>query len=199
MSHYPQAIEHLIKWFSFLPGVGYKSAERMVMKLLEMSQDDIDQFSKAMVELKRLIRHCSLCNSITDKDICDICTAPNRDGSVLCVVETSKDMFAIERGNAFRGTYCVLGGKLSPLNGIGPAQLAFDKLEQLVRSRPVEEVILATGSDVEGDATAVYANQLLSPTGIKITRIAYGVPVGSSLDFADEMTILRAMEGRNEY
>jgi len=199
ISHYPETIERVIKWFSLLPGVGYKSAERMVMKLLEMSLEDIQEFSTSMVDMKKLICHCRECNSITDKDVCNICSAPNRDTSLLCVVETSKDMFAIERGNAFRGLYCVLGGKLSPLNGIGPERLAFDTLEKIIKNRAVSEVVLATGSDVEGDATAVYTNQLLKATGIKVTRIAYGVPVGGSLDFADELTLMRAIEGRNEY
>lgn len=199
MNQYPLPIEQVIKWFSTLPGVGYKSAERMVMKLLDMPSADVESFSRALVEMKKVIRHCSECNGIADKDVCDICADSSRDDTILCVVETSKDMFAIERGKAFRGRYCVLGGKLSPLNGIGPAELAFDKLEALVAHHNISEIILATGSDVEGEATAVYTLRLLKPRGIKITRIAYGVPVGSSLDFADEVTLMRAIEGRNVY
>ena len=199
MNQYPLSIEKVIKWFSRLPGIGYKSAERMVTKLLEMSADDINSFAAAMVEMKQNIRHCAQCNAISDLKICGICDDPERDNTILCVVEQSKDLFAIERGGGYKGLYFVLGGKLSPLNGVGPDDLAFSMLESFVDNNDVAEVILATGSDVEGEATSVYTQRLLQSKNIKISRIAYGVPVGSSIDFADEMTLLRAIEGRREY
>ncbi|RJP60099.1 MAG: recombination protein RecR [Candidatus Auribacter fodinae] len=199
MSSYPSSIEQVIQWFSRLPGIGYKSAERMVMKVLDMTPSDVDSFASALVEMKRAVRHCSLCNGIADKNICSVCSDSSRDDAQLCVVEASRDMIALERAGGYRGKYCVLGGKLSPLNGIGPEELGFDRMQDLVRARRVSEVIIATGSDVEGEATAVYASRLLKPLGIKVTRIAYGVPVGSSLDFADEATLMRALEGRREY
>jgi len=199
VSQYPLSIEKVIKWFSRLPGVGYKSAERMATKLLEMNSDEINSFAGAMVEMKQNIRNCAQCNAISDQKICHLCSDPNRDSTILCVVEQSKDLFAIERGGGYKGLYFVLGGKLSPLNGIGPDELAFSMLETFVDNNDIREVILATGSDVEGEATAVYTQRLLLPKNLKISRIAYGVPVGSSIDFADEMTLLRAIEGRREY
>ncbi len=199
MNHYPASIEQVIKWFSRFPGVGYKSAERMAMKLLDLSVEEVNAFAHAMIDMKHKIQSCTRCNMLTDKDICDICSDYGRDRSLLCIVEQSRDLFAIERGGGYRGRYFVLGGKLSPLNGIGPEDLAFDQLVQLIESDDVTEIILATGSDVEGEATSVYTHQLLQKPGRKISRIAYGVPVGSSLDFADEMTIIRAIEGRHEY
>ena len=199
MNQYPLSIEKVIKWFSRFPGIGYKSAERMATKLLEMSSDEINSFAGAMVEMKQNIRNCSQCNAISDHTICRICSDPNRDSTILCVVEQSKDLFAIERGGGYQGKYFVLGGKLSPLNGIGPDELAFPILETFVDNNDIHEIILATGSDVEGEATAVYTQRLLQQKNLKISRIAYGVPVGSSIDFADDMTLIRAIEGRREY
>jgi recombination protein RecR len=171
----------------------------MAMKLLDLSSDEIDAFANSMIDMKRKIQSCSRCNMLTDKDICDICSDSSREDSLLCVVEQSRDLFAIERGGGYRGRYFVLGGKLSPLNGVGPEDLAFDMLIRLLESSDITEIILATGSDVEGEATSVYAHRLLRRSDRKISRIAYGVPVGSSLDFADEMTLMRAIEGRHEY
>ncbi|MCB1195681.1 recombination protein RecR [bacterium] len=199
MSCYPDAIETLISWFSRLPGVGYKSAERMVMHLLEMREEDIQDFAASMTEMKRTIRRCAVTNALTDREVSEFYTDPSRDSSLLCVVETSRDMFAVERSGVFKGRYLVLGGKLSPLNGIGPDELAFDKLIRMLDNGSYEEIIVATGSDVEGEATAVYIQKLLHHKKIRITRIAYGVPVGSSLDYTDEMTIMRALQGRREY
>lgn len=199
MHQYPASIEQVIKWFSRFPGVGYKSAERMAMKLLELSAQEVNAFADSMVAMKQNITTCSICNMLTDKEICDICENRSRDRSLLCIVEQSKDVFAIERGGGYKGRYFVLGGKLSPLNGVGPDELAFDQLNRLLEQNDITEIILATGSDVEGEATAVYAQQQLRAPGRKISRIAYGVPVGSSLDFADEMTLIRAIEGRHEY
>ncbi|MCD6459324.1 recombination protein RecR [bacterium] len=199
MNQYPVSIQKVIKWFSRLPGIGYKSAERMVTKLLEMSSDEIDSFAGAMIEMKQNIRNCSECNAISDHKICAVCADSSRDRTIVCLVEQAKDMFAIERGGGYNGLYFVLGGKLSPLNGIGPDQLAFSMLETFIDNNNFTEIILATGSDVEGEATSVYTQRLLKSKDIKISRIAYGVPVGSSIDFADEMTLLRAIEGRRQY
>ncbi len=199
MNQYPFAIDQVIKWFSRLPGVGYKSAERMVMKLLEFDSKQVADFAESMVTMKNVITKCSRCNGISDKDVCDICLSSDRDDCLLCVVENSRDVFAIERGGGYRGRYFILGGKLSPLNGVGPDELAFDQLESIVCAGCIREIILATGSDVEGEATAVYTQRLLQSENLKITRIAYGVPVGSSLDFADDMTLMCAIEGRREY
>ncbi len=199
MNQYPFAIDQVIRWFSRLPGIGYKSAERMVMKLLEFSDSQVADFAESMVNMKNVITKCSRCNGISDKDICDICLSSARDCSLLCVVENSRDVFAIERGGSYRGKYFILGGKLSPLNGVGPDELAFDQLESIINTGSLSEIILATGSDVEGEATAVYVQRLFQSKDLKITRIAYGVPVGSSLDFADDMTLMRAIEGRREY
>jgi len=199
MRQYPQSIEQVIKWFSKFPGVGYKSAERMALKLIDMPVGDVEQFAQAMVELKKKVRSCEQCNGLSDSVICRVCSDPARDKSLVCVVEQSRDMIAVERGGGYRGVYFVLGGKLSPINGIGPDELAFDKLAEYVSKGNVAEIILATGSDVEGEATAIYAAQMLKERVGKISRIAYGVPVGSSLDYADEMTLMKAIDGRREY
>ncbi len=199
MRQYPQSIEQVIKWFSKLPGVGYKSAERMALKLIDMPEREVDQFAQSMIEMKQKIRACQQCNGISDTQLCEVCADPMRDKTIVCVVEQSKDMIAIERGGGYRGVYFVLGGKLSPINGVGPDELAFDKLIEYVTSAKVVEAILATGSDVEGEATAIYAGRILRAHVNKVSRIAYGVPVGSSLDFADEMTLMKAIDGRREY
>lgn len=199
MGQYPESIQTLIQWFSRLPGVGYKSAERMVMKLLDMTTTDVESFAEAMTVMRSAVRQCSVCNGLADKERCDICTDRSRDSRLLCVVELSRDMFALERTGGYRGRYFVLGGKLSPLNGIGPEDLALDRLNELIERHDYGEIIIATGSDVEGEATAVYIQRMLRSTDIRVTRIAYGVPVGSSLDFADEATLLRALSGRNVY
>ena len=199
MSCYPSSIEKVINWFSKLPGVGYKSAERMVIKLLDMEPDDVESFAESMIEMKRMIRRCEVTNAITDQPVSELYTDRSRDESLLCVVERSSDMFAIERAGVYKGRYLVLGGKLSPLNGIGPDELAFDKLERMVDADNYDEVVVATGSDVEGEATAVYIQKVLGGRGICVTRIAYGVPVGSSLNYTDDLTIMRALEGRREY
>lgn len=199
MSCYPDSIETLIHWFSRLPGIGYKSAERMVMHLLEMREEDVQAFAASMTAMKRTIRRCAVTNALTDCEVSPLYSDASRDASLLCVVETSRDMFAVERSGVFKGRYLVLGGKLSPLNGIGPDELAFDKLLCMLDNGSYEEIIVATGSDVEGEATAVYIQKLLHSRKIRITRIAYGVPVGSSLDYTDEMTIMRSLQGRREY
>jgi len=190
-----QALEVLIGEFSKLPGIGRKTAQRLALHLLKSDTDDANHLANAILEVKRKIRYCSICWNITEKDPCTICSANNRDRTSICVVEDPSDVLALEKTNEFHGVYHVLGGALSPLEGIGPDQLKMKEL--LSRLGPeINEVILAMNPDVEGEATTIYLAKLLKPLGVKVTRIARGVPIGGDLEFADEATLVRALEGR---
>ncbi len=196
---YPGPVVRLIDELRRLPGIGPKSAQRIAYALLKGSTEDAARLGAAISELKEGIRTCSICNAITDREVCSICADPARSDKLVCVVEEPHNLVAVEKTRDFRGRYHVLHGSLSPLQGIGPDELRIQGLLDRVRTGVVEEVILATSPTVEGEATAVYLARILKPLGTKVTRIAMGIPVGSDLEWADEVTIAKAMEGRREY
>ncbi|EMS3994902.1 recombination protein RecR [Listeria monocytogenes] len=196
--HYPEPITKLIDSFMKLPGIGPKSAARLAFYVLDMKEDDVLDFAKALVDAKRNLSFCSVCGHITDKDPCYICADTSRDRSVICVVQESKDVIAMEKMRDFHGLYHVLHGTISPMDGIGPEDINIPDLLKRLQDDTIEEVILATNPNVEGEATAMYISRLLKPSGIKVTRIAHGLPVGGDLEYADEVTLLKAMEGRRE-
>ncbi len=181
-----------------LPGIGAKTASRLAYHLLRRPEDDVRRLAETILACRGKIRRCRLCNALADADPCRICAAPERDPSILCVVEDSPDLIAIERTGEFHGRYHVLMGILSPLRGIGPDDIDIAGLERRVREGDVREVILATNPNVEGEATAVYLSRRLKPAGVRVTRIAFGLPVGAELDYADDVTVSRALGGRRE-
>lgn len=196
---YPAPVQRLIDELRRLPGIGPKSAQRIAFYLLKGPRDDAGRLAAAVSELLDAIRLCSVCNAITDREPCAYCADPARSDRVLCVVEEPHNLLAIERTRDFKGRYHVLHGALSPLAGIGPDELKLQGLLGRVRQGGVEEVILATSPTVEGEATAVYLAKVLKPLGVRVTRIAMGVPVGADLEWADEVTMAKALEGRREY
>jgi recombination protein RecR len=196
---YPAAVEKLIDELRKLPGIGPKSAQRIAFHLLRGAAEDAARLAAAVGELRSGIRSCSVCNAITDREICDTCSDPARTERLLCVVEEPHDVVSVEKTRDFKGRYHVLHGALSPLQGVGPDELKIQGLLERVRGGGVDEVILATSPTVEGEATAVYLARCLKPIGVKVTRIAMGVPVGSDLEWADEVTMAKALEGRREY
>jgi len=191
---YPPSLVALIRELSRLPGIGPKSAQRLAFHLFEQPREDIERLAGALLAAKRELHTCPVCFNITDADRCDVCIDPARDQGLICVVEEPGDVIAIERSGEYRGLYHVLHGVLSPMNGVGPEQLHIRPL--LPRVGPEQEVILATGTTVEGDATALYLQRLLEPLGAVVSRIAYGLPVGGALEYADEVTLGRALAGR---
>ncbi|MGO9482736.1 MAG: recombination mediator RecR [Candidatus Kryptoniota bacterium] len=195
MIYTSRTIEILIGELSKLPGIGRKTAQRLALHLLKISNEDANRLATAIIEVKRKIRYCSVCWNITEKDPCLICSDVNRDHTEICVVEDPSDVLALEKTNEFHGVYHVLGGALSPLEGISAEQLKVKELLNRLNDG-VGEIILAMNPDVEGEATTIYLGNLLKPLGIKVTRIARGVPVGGDLEFADEATLVRALEGR---
>jgi recombination protein RecR len=198
MRYASPAIERAIERLSRLPGVGRKTAQRLVFHLLRSPQDETEALVQALLELKRKVRYCSVCFNLSEEDPCQICADPQRDRSTICVVEQANDVVAVERTGQYRGLYHVLGGALSPLDGIGPEQLRVAELVRRLEGGTVREVIVATNPNAEGEATAVYLARLLKPLGVRLTRIARGIPVGSDLEYADEATLARALEGRTD-
>jgi recombination protein RecR len=196
---YPAPVARLIDELRKLPGIGPKSAQRIAFHLLRGTPEDAQQLAGAVGELLAAIRTCSLCNAVTDLEVCAICADANRSDRVICVVEEPSNLLSVEKTRDFKGRYHVLHGALSPLSGVGPDELRIQGLLDRLRRGGVEEVILATSPTVEGEATAVYLARILKPLGVKVTRIAMGVPVGSDLEWADEVTIAKALEGRREY
>ena len=196
MFYTAESIEQLAEQFAQLPGIGRKTAHRLALYVLKMSRDEVVTLAKALVNVKDKVRYCSVCSNITESDPCAICSNTKRERSFICVVEEPHDVIAIERTHEFKGLYHVLGGALSPLDGIGPDDLKIKELLQRFSNATIEEVILALNPNVEGEATTLYLSRLLKPLGMKITRIARGLPVGSDLEFADEATLSRALEGR---
>ena len=196
---YPAPLARLIDELRRLPGIGPKSAQRIAFSLLKGPPEDAERLAAAVGELRQGIRTCSVCFCVTDQEVCATCADPARSGRVICVVEEPHNLLAVERTRDYRGRYHVLHGALSPLQGVGPDELRVQGLLDRVGKGGVEEVILATSPTVEGEATAVYLARLLKPFGLKVTRIAMGVPVGSDLEWADEVTMAKAMEGRREY
>ncbi len=199
MRAYPRSLAQLIEELEKLPGVGPKTAQRLALHLLHAGDEDAARLAEAIQEVKQRIHECPVCFNYTDADLCPICSDPERDESTLCVVADARDLFAMERSGGLRGRYHVLGGLISPMDGIGPEALKISELLARVAEGRIREVILATNPTVEGDATAMYlAAQLRSVSGVRVTRIALGLPVGGDLDYADDVTIARALEGRTE-
>lgn len=198
MPDFAEPLARLIAEFKRLPGIGQKSAQRLAFHVLRASREDAEQLAQAVLDVKDKLGLCQVCNNISDSELCVFCRNPNRDRSVLCVVEEAHNIVGIETTRQFNGLYHVLHGALSPLRGIGPEQLKIKNLVDRIAAGGVEEVIVATNPTAEGEATAVYLSRLLKPLGIRVTRIAMGIPVGSDLEFADEVTIGKAMEGRRE-
>jgi recombination protein RecR len=195
---YTQPVQALIDELGRLPGVGPKSAQRIAFHLLKLPADDVARLATAIVEAKARVRFCSRCFNVADDDLCPICQDDRRDSGVLCVVEESRDIVAIEKTGEFRGRYHVLLGAMSPLEGIGPEQLKMKELFARIEPESVQEVILCTNPNTEGEVTAMYIARMMKPFGVKVTRIASGLPVGGDLEYADELTLGRALEGRRE-
>jgi len=198
MAYYPEPVARLIEALQRLPGIGPKTAQRLTFFLLKRPAEEVTALSESLAQLKALIVHCQVCFNVTQEDPCRICSDPRRDVRSLCVVEEPNDLLAIERTGEFRGRYHVLLGALSPLDGIGPEDLKVRELLHRLERDSVEEIILATNPSVEGEATAIYLGKLLKPFALRITRIARGLPVGGDLEYADEVTLSKALEGRRE-
>jgi recombination protein RecR len=196
--HYPEPIAKLIDSFMKLPGIGPKTAVRLAFFVLSMKEDDVLDFAKALVNAKRNLTHCTICGNITDTDPCSICNDSHRDESLICVVQDPKDVIAMEKMKDYRGKYHVLHGAISPMDGIGPEDINIADLLKRLQDEKVKEIILATNPNIEGEATAMYISRLVKPSGITISRIAHGLPVGGDLEYADEVTLSRALEGRRE-
>jgi recombination protein RecR len=194
----PASIDGLIEQFRKLPGIGAKSAQRLAFHVLKASREDAQRLADALLEVKDRVAYCSVCNNITDVDPCGYCADERRDRRVICVVEEPGNVNVIEKSRGFKGTYHVLMGAISPLQGVGPDELKIKGLLARLADSSVEEIILATNPTVEGEATAIYLARLLKPLGVRVTRIATGIPVGSDLEYADELTMGKAMEGRRE-
>ncbi len=199
MKDFPEPVSRLIAELKELPGIGAKSAQRITFHILRASADEAQHLARAIQNVKEKIVTCSVCNNVTDEDPCAYCSSPDRNSRLVCVVEEPPNVVAIEKTHEFKGRYHVLMGSLSPLSGIGPEQLKIAGLLSRLADGEVEEVILATNPNVEGEATAIYLSKLIKPLGVKVTRIAVGIPVGSELDYADEVTVGKALEGRREY
>jgi recombination protein RecR len=195
---FPEPLQRLLDELMKMPTVGPKTAQRLAFHILRLPPEEARALAEAILDAKAKIRHCSTCFGITDTDPCAICANPARQGAVLCVVEDPRDVLALERTREFRGRYHVLGGAISPLDGIGPDDLKIAQLVERVRAGGVEEVIVATNPRVEGEATAIYLARVLKPLGVRVTRIAHGLPVGGDLEYADEVTLARALEGRRD-
>lgn len=198
MSRYPEALETLINEFSKMPGVGLRTAERLALYVLETNKAQAAFLAQTILKVKESIQHCQLCHNLSQGPACNICQSPQRDKDTICVVEEPKDIIAIEKSGQYQGVYHVLLGTLSPLDGIGPDDLKIKELLARLKSDAVKEIIIATSSDTEGEATALYLSKILRPLGLKVTRIAYGLPVGSELEYADPTTLSRALENRRE-
>lgn len=190
-------LQNLIEQFERMQGIGHKTAQRMAFYVLDLSDEDAKRFAQAITDAHTKIRQCKICCDLADDELCPICKSENRDKSVICVVEDPRDVAAIERTHEYNGTYHVLHGAISPMNNIGPDQIKIKELLARLNDGVVEEVIMATNPTVEGEATAMYIGRLLKPMGITVSRLAYGVPVGADLEYADEVTLSRALEGRS--
>lgn len=198
MASYPTLIENLIQHLTKLPGIGRRSAERIAFYILQQSNDEVKNLAQGLWDVKKNIRFCSLCNNLSQKDLCEICSNDKRDKKEICVVEEPSDVTALEKAGYFKGLYHVLLGSISPLEGRGPADLKIDSLIERIKKEKIQEVVIATDSDTEGEATSLYLIKQLKPLGIKLSRIGVGIPVGSNLEFADPSTLARALEGRRE-
>ncbi len=198
MSGYSDALGNLVDQLAKLPGIGRKSAQRLAFHILKQPDAEAKLLAEAILTAKAKIHYCSLCYNLTDRELCPICSNPERDAAILCVVEDARDVIALERAGQFHGLYHVLHGAISPMDGVGPDQLKIKELLQRLQVHPAEEVIIATNTSIEGEATAMYLSNLLKPLGIKVTRIAQGLPVGGDIQYADEVTLAKAFNGRWE-
>jgi recombination protein RecR len=198
MRYFPAAMERLTEQFAKLPGIGGKTAQRLAFHVLSLPLEDAEAFSQAILDAKRTVHTCNVCQNLTDEDVCSVCRDSERDHGLICVVAEAKDVVAMERAREFRGVYHVLHGVISPLNHVGPDDLKIRELLDRVAQGGVREIIMATNPDTEGETTAMYLSRLLRPLEVRVTRLAYGIPVGSQLEYADEVTLLRALEGRRE-
>jgi recombination protein RecR len=199
MPQLPEPLERLIQELSRLPGVGPKTAQRLAFHLLRSDRSRVDSLARAIEDVKARIGYCERCYNIAEGSLCFICASPRRDASLLCVVESALDVLAVERTSEFGGLYFVLHGVISPIDGVGPEQIHVPQLLERVRDEGIAEVIIATDADIEGEATAVYLQRALAPLGVKVTRPAHGLPVGGDLEYADELTLARAMAGRRSF
>ncbi|GAA0688160.1 MULTISPECIES: recombination mediator RecR [Clostridium] len=197
MDFYPVAIEKLIEEFAKLPSIGYKTAQRLTLHVLNLPKEEVEEFAHALMQARGTIKYCSVCGNYTEKDPCPLCGNPNRDKSTICVVEQPKDIMSVEKVKEYNGVYHVLHGNISPMAGRGPSDI---KIKELITrmNGSVKEVIVATNPTIEGEATAMYISKILKPLGVKVTRIAHGIPVGGDLEYADEVTLSKALEGRKE-
>lgn len=198
MEYFPAPLEKLVEQFAKLPGIGGKSAQRLAFYVLGLSQSEAQEFAQAILDAKQNVTCCPICQNLTAGGVCSICASQKRDASIVCVVADPRDVIAIERAREFNGRYHVLHGVISPMNHIGPDDLQIKSLLDRVGQGEIKEVIMATNPDTEGEATAMYIARLLRPFGVKVTRLAYGIPVGGHLEFADDATLMRALEGRRE-
>ena len=198
MEYFPAPLEKLVEQFAKLPGIGGKSAQRLAFYVLGLSQSEAQEFAQAILDAKQNVTCCPICQNLTAGGVCSICASQKRDTSIVCVVADPRDVIAIERAREFNGRYHVLHGVISPMNHIGPDDLQIKSLLDRVGQGEIKEVIMATNPDTEGEATAMYIARLLRPFGVKVTRLAYGIPVGSHLEYADDATLMRALEGRRE-
>ena len=195
---YSPSIEKLIESFEKLPSIGHKTAQRLAFYMLDQSKEEIKEFTDSIINAKNNLKFCSKCFNISDTDPCNICSNPKRDESIICVVEDVKDVLAMERTHEYSGLYHVLHGSISPMNGIGPEDIKIKELLSRLMDGKVKEIILATNPRVEGEATSIYISKLVKPMGIKVTRIARGIPIGGDLEYTDEVTLAKALEGRSE-
>ena len=198
MSYYSPSIEKLVESFEKLPSIGHKTATRLAFHMLDLGEQETNEFINSIINAKKSLKYCSICYNISDTDPCPICSSPKRDASVICVVEDVKDIIAMEKTHEFKGVYHVLHGSISPMNGIGPDDIKIKELLSRIQNNPISEIIIATNPRVEGEATAMYLSKLIKPMGIKVTRIAHGIPVGGDLEYTDEVTLTKALEGRRE-
>ena len=198
MRNFPAALERLTEQFARLPGIGSKSAQRLAFHVLSLPDEQAEEFAAAITDAKKTVKTCPVCQNLTDQELCPICADSERNHSVICVVAEPKDVIAMERAREYHGVYHVLHGVISPLNHVGPDDIRIRELLSRVGQGDVQEIIMATNPDTEGEATAMYLSRLLRPVGVKVTRLAYGIPVGSQLEYSDEVTLLRALEGRQE-
>lgn len=198
MPFFPASLENLVDKFASLPGIGRKSAQRLAFHVLALEDSEAQSFADAITDAKRSIHCCRVCQNLTEGEVCSICASDSRNHELVCVVSEPRDVLSIERGREYNGTYHVLHGVLSPMGHVGPDDIRIKELLQRVADTDIEEVIMATNPDTEGEATAMYISRLLKPFGVKVSRLAYGIPVGSNLEFADDATLNRAIEGRTQ-
>lgn len=198
MSGFTPSLEKLIEQFARLPSVGRKSAQRLAFYMLSMSDEDAQKFTDTILNARSSIKRCSVCCNLTDGEVCSVCSSPSRDKSTICIVEDPRDVIALERTHEYNGLYHVLHGVISPMNDINPEDICIKELLLRLSDDTVKEIIMATNPTVEGEATSMYISRLIKPLGVNVSRLAYGVPVGADLEYADEFTLIRALEGRNE-